>query len=113
MVDAGAITLDICTFRLGQRSASEDLYALLLALVPPLGVEAYHWFLCQGKTESEFIEQADYPLHRVVWNTKRTRDPYAEYWKQGNDLPVFLVGGLRSAQPSPFICSPITQPNRS
>jgi hypothetical protein len=48
MVDAGAMTLDICTFRLGQRSASEDLYALLLALVPPLGVEAYHWFLCQG-----------------------------------------------------------------
>jgi len=93
MVDVGAMTLDVCTFRLGQRRAGEDLYALLLALVPPLGVEAYYWFLDQGKTEPGFIEQADNALHRVVWNTKCTRDPHAECWKPGNDLPVFLVGG--------------------
>jgi hypothetical protein len=92
-VDVGAMTLDVCTFRLGQQSAGEDLYALLLALVPPLGVEAYYWFLGQGKTAIGFIEQADYALHRVLWNTKCARDPYAECWKRGNDLPVFLVGG--------------------
>ena len=93
MVDVGAMTLDICTFRLGERSMAENLYVLLLALVPPLGVEAYHWFLAQGKTETGFVEQANHALHRVVWNTKRARDPYAQCWKEGNDLPVFLVGG--------------------
>jgi hypothetical protein len=93
MVDVGAMTLDICAFRLHQRRPGEDLYALLLALVPPLGVEAYYWFRRQEKTEAGFIEQADAALHGVVWNTKRVRDPHAECWKPGNDLPVFLAGG--------------------
>ena len=47
----------------------------------------------EGKTESGFIEQCRRTLNAVVWETKRTRDPYADTWKPGNDLPAFLAGG--------------------
>nr|WP_162093045.1 hypothetical protein [Bradyrhizobium sp. ORS 278] len=40
MVDVGAMTLDVCAFRLGQTDAATDLYGLLAAQVRPLGVEA-------------------------------------------------------------------------
>jgi hypothetical protein len=93
LVDVGAMTLDACAFRLGQRTSMEDLYALLAAQVHPLGADAHHWFLSQGKTEAGFVQQADRALREVVWGAKRNRDPYADCWKPGNDLPVFLVGG--------------------
>jgi hypothetical protein len=93
MVDVGAMTLDVCAFRLGERDSRTDLYALLAARVRPLGVEAYYWFLGQGKKESEFVEQCDRSLREVVWETKKNKDPHAECWQKGNDLPVFLVGG--------------------
>jgi hypothetical protein len=101
MVDVGAMTLDICAFRLGQRASAEDLYALLAAQVRPLGVDAYHWFLGQGETEAGFVRQCDRCLHEVVWGTKRKRDPHAECWKKGNELPVFLVGGGARNDTSP------------
>jgi hypothetical protein len=94
MVDVGAMTLDVCAFRLQQLGPAEDRYALLGAQVRPLGVEAYHWFLGQGKNETGFIQQCDRCLREVIWGLKSNRrDPNAECFKPGNDLPVFLVGG--------------------
>ena len=93
MVDVGAMTLDVCAFRLAERSPADDLYALFAAQVRPLGVEAYHWFLGEGRTEAGFVEQCTRCLHQVTWGTKKDRDPNAECWRKGNELPVFLIGG--------------------
>lgn len=93
MVDVGAMTLDVCAFRLSERASATDLYALCAADVRPLGVEAYHWFLGLGKTEPQFVEQCDRCIREVVWTTKRKKDPHAECWQTPNELPIFLAGG--------------------
>ena len=93
LVDVGAMTLDVCMFRLNQHVSQADRYAFMAADVRPLGVDSLHWFLAEGKTESGFIEQCRSTLNSVVWETKRIRDPHAETWKPGNDVPVFLAGG--------------------
>jgi hypothetical protein len=93
MIDVGAMTLDVCTFRLSERRSASDLYALIVAQVRPLGVEAYYWFLGQGKTEAKFVEQCDRCLREVIWRTKKDKDPHADCWHTGHDLPVFLAGG--------------------
>ena len=93
LVDVGAMTLDASMFRLNQHVSDADRYAFLAAEVRPLGVDSFHWFLAQGKTESGFIEQCQRSLNSVVWQTRRRGDPNAETWKPGNDVPVFLAGG--------------------
>jgi len=93
MVDVGAMTLDVCTFRLSERASESDLYALCCAQVRPLGVEAYYWFTGTGKTEDGFVEQCNRCLWWVVWETKKNKDPRAECWESPNELPVFLTGG--------------------
>ena len=93
LVDVGAMTLDVCTFRLKQNMRTEDLYSFMAAQVRPLGVDALHWFLAEGRTEPEFVGQCRRALRTVVWHTRRCRDPHAEAWKPGNGLPVFLAGG--------------------
>ena len=93
LVDVGAMTLDACMFRLRSNSTSGDLYAFLAAQVRPLGVDSFHWFLADGKTEEEFVQQCDRALRETVWHTKLRRDPHANNWKKGNDVPVFLAGG--------------------
>ena len=93
LVDVGAMTLDACMFRLNQYESGTNRYAFMAADVRPLGVDAFHWFLAEGKTESGFVEQCRRTLKSVVWETKRARDPRAEAWKIGNDVPVFLAGG--------------------
>ena len=98
MVDAGAMTLDACMFRLNQNIRTGDLYAFMAAQIRPLGVESFHWFLSEGKTESEFVQQCERTLRTVIWSTKGHRDRYAENWKPGNEVPVFLVGGGASNQ---------------
>ena len=42
MVDVGAMTMDICTFRLNVSQEGGEQYALFYADVRPFGVEAYH-----------------------------------------------------------------------
>ena len=93
LVDVGAMTLDASMFRLNQHVSDPDRYAFLAAQVRPLGVDSFHWFLAEGKTESGFIEQCQRSLNSVVWETRRRGDPNAETWKPGNDVPVFLAGG--------------------
>jgi hypothetical protein len=94
MVDVGTMTLDVCAFRLQQRGPAQDRYALLNAQVRPLGVEAYYWFLGMGKTKVGFGAQCDRCLREVIWGLKKDRrDPYADCFRPGHDLPVFLVGG--------------------
>ena len=93
LVDVGAMTLDACVFRLSRGVTPGDLYAFMAAQVRPLGVESFHWFLREGKSEIEFVNQCDRMLRETVWFTKRDRDPNADCWKQGNEVPVFLVGG--------------------
>ena len=88
------MTLDACVFRLNPDATKGDLYSFMMAQVRPLGVDSFYWCLEEGKTESEFIRQCERTLHSVVWETKKRRkDPYAEIWKPGNDVPVFLAGG--------------------
>ena len=93
LVDVGAMTLDACMFRLNQHISAADRYAFWAAEVRPLGVDSFHWFLAQGKTESGFIDQCQRTLNAVIWHTKRHREPYAENWKPENDVPVFVAGG--------------------
>jgi len=93
LVDIGAMTLDVCTFRLVQDPPAADIYSLLTAQVRPLGVDAYHWFVGAGKTDEEFLEQCNRCLWKVVWRTRGSRDPNASAWKAGNALPIFLAGG--------------------
>ena len=93
LVDVGAMTLDVCMFRLNRQASQSDRYAFMAADVRPLGVDAFHWFLDEGKTQSGFIEQCRHTLNTVLLRTKRHRDPHAETWKPGNDVPVFLAGG--------------------
>ncbi len=93
LVDVGAMTLDACMFRLDRHASTGDLYAFMAAQIRPLGVESFHWFLTEGKTEKEFFEQCSHTLRAVVWKTKKHRDPMAASWKSGNDIPVFLAGG--------------------
>lgn len=93
LVDVGAMTLDACMFRLNPGTDMSYVYSFLNAQVRPLGVESFHWFLGEGKTESEFIQQCDRTLRGVVWQARRDRDPNAQNWKSGHDVPVFLAGG--------------------
>ena len=93
LVDVGAMTLDACMFRLNQDTNANQRYAFMAAEVRPLGVDSFHWFLSEGKTEPEFVGQCDYALHSVIWETKARRDPNAANWKPGNDIPVFIAGG--------------------
>lgn len=98
LVDVGAMTLDACMFRLGQDDTKGDHYNFMVAQVRPLGVDSFHWFLKEGKTEKEFIHQCNRMLWSVVWETKKSRDPKANSWKPGYDVPVFLAGGGASNQ---------------
>ena len=93
LVDVGAMTLDVCMFQLNQHASQSDRYSFWAAQVRPLGVDSFHWFLAEGKTEPGFIAQCQRTLNSVVWHTKRHRHPNAENWKPGNDVPVFLAGG--------------------
>ena len=93
LADVGAMTLDACMFRLNRNASSGDFYDFMAAQVRPLGVDSLHWFLAEGKTEAGFVQQCGRMLREIVWNTKRFRDPRAETWKTGNDVPVFLAGG--------------------
>ena len=93
LVDVGAMTLDACMFRLKPDGGEDDLYAFMAAEVRPLGVDSLHWFLAEGKTEAGFAEQCERALRRVVWSTRRDRDPLATAWMRGRDVPVFLTGG--------------------
>ena len=91
IVDVGAMTMDVCAFCLGRKRGG-DTYSVFAADVRPLGVEALHWFLQNGKSKDEFRTQISHCLAEVVTKTKR------EYWKApefhpGNDLPFFFVGG--------------------
>ena len=93
LVDVGAMTLDVCMFRLKQEAREGDLYSFMAAQIRPLGVDSLHWFLAEGKKEPQFVQQCNRTLWSVVWHTKQSRDPNAESWKPGNDVPVFLAGG--------------------
>ena len=93
LVDVGATTLDVCTFRLHNWRPGEDQYGLLSGIVRPLGVEAMHWFQKEGRHKQGFMEQCDRCLKEVVWTTKQEKDPNAQSWRPGNELSVFLVGG--------------------
>ena len=97
LVDVGAMTLDVCMFRLTHRFSPDgnasDHYLFMATQIRPLGVESFHWFLDKGKTTPEFVEQCERALRAVVWHTKKKRDPNAECWTPGNDVPVFLTGG--------------------
>ena len=59
MVDVGAATLDACMFRLNKSLTGPDQYPLLAADVRPLGVEALHWFLENGRTIDGFAQQCE------------------------------------------------------
>lgn len=93
LIDVGAMTLDTCMFRLNRSAQEADVYAFMAAQVRPLGVDSLHWFLGEGKSEPDFIQQCNRTLMDVIWTTKQRRDPAAEVWRPGNDVPVFFAGG--------------------
>ena len=93
MVDVGAMTLDVCIFRLSRNSEGADLYPILTADVRPLGVESFYWFQSEGRTGDGFVEQCKRCLLARISKTKQRRDRLADCWKPGNKLPAFLTGG--------------------
>ena len=93
MVDVGAMTLDVCSFRLNKQHGGSDQYPLLMVDVRPLGVEAYHWFRAKGRSEEGFDRQCRRCLGEVVVGTRDKRAPNNECWQTGNEFPVFLTGG--------------------
>jgi hypothetical protein len=88
MVDVGALTLDACMF-----GYQKETYKLFNAMVRPLGVESFHWFVKEGKSEPGFLEQCQRCLWHVVWRAKTDHVPQVPCWKPSQELPVFLVGG--------------------
>ena len=95
LVDVGAMTLDACMFRLNQDPNTGDFYAFMAAQVRPLGVDSFHWFQAEEKTEPEFVQQCDRTLRAIVWNTKQHRDTNAANWKRGNEVPDFWPAVVR------------------
>lgn len=93
MIDIGAATLDICTFRLNKNELGDDRYSILTAEVRPFGVEAEVWFAREGKASDEFQYQCAWQRNRVIWSTARTRDSKARCWATSETLPVFVCGG--------------------
>lgn len=88
MVDVGAMTLDACMF-----GYLKGGYKLFNAMVKPLGVESFHWFMQAGKSEEGFVDQCRRCLWGVVWHAKTDHIPQVPCWNPGRELPVFLVGG--------------------
>lgn len=91
IIDVGAMTMDVCAFYLGQEEG-KDTYSVFAADVRPLGVEAYHWFLKNGRGHDELRSQISHSLQDVVTKTKREYRN-ADEFRRGNDLPTFFVGG--------------------
>lgn len=91
IVDVGAMTMDVCAFYLGRKQGG-DTYSVFAADVRPLGVEARHWFLQNGRSDDAFRTQISRCLHEVVAKTKRENWKAPEF-RRGNDLPFFFVGG--------------------
>lgn len=94
MVDVGAMTLDVCTFRIVVTSNGGTKFPLLRAVVRFLGVEAEErWFKEEGAEDSEFADEVRKCLHGTIWDTKRYDDPLDPAFASGNCLPVFVGGG--------------------
>lgn len=97
MVDVGAGTLDVCTFRLFRNQEEVNCYAMFTAQVVPLGVEAYERLRATGKSEAALAQDTLQALKDVIWHTKMHRDPTASEWRE--ELPVFLCGGGSASPP--------------
>jgi hypothetical protein len=94
LADVGAMTLDVCGFRLNNADEGDGRLSLFSAQVQPLGVESYHWFRAnENRTDAAFRDQVDRCIREVVWDVKRNKDPRAECWAAGAYLPLFLAGG--------------------
>ena len=93
MIDIGATTIDACTFEHRKGTTRDNEMPLYKADVKPLGVEAYHWFIRDGRTEQDFVRQCELMLKNVIGKTRIDRFRSAECWKAGNELTVFLMGG--------------------
>ena len=91
IVDVGAMTLDVCTFWLGEEEGT-DTYSVFQADVRPLGVDALRWFKGLGKNDEELAEQIHWCLLDAVRATKRAVNRAPEF-EASNDLPAFVVGG--------------------
>lgn len=88
LVDVGALTLDTCIF--GYRG---NEYRLFGVDVRPLGVEAFHWFMADGKTSNGFNEQCDRSFRSTIGYAKVHHIPQTPCWNAGRSLPVFVAGG--------------------
>ena len=93
MIDVGALTLDASMFRLIEISDTNYQYSLFRADVRPLGADASHWFLAEGKTTDQFGRQCSVMLRTLIVDTKVKGDPLAKEWTAGHDVPVLLAGG--------------------
>ena len=93
MIDVGALTLDICTFRIKREKDGREGYPIMEADVQNLGVEALHWFYDASKDKDKFRDRVNMCIWEIIRKTKQDRDPRAAAFKQENSLPVFLAGG--------------------
>ncbi|MFC7737564.1 hypothetical protein ACFQX4_17340 [Roseomonas sp. GCM10028921] len=91
LVDVGGGTVDCCTFNLFKAETGKAKCPVFNARVEMLGVEPSRICAADGEAAKDFVYLLDIMQRRVIWSTKRTRDPCSERWRTG--LPVFLVGG--------------------
>ncbi|MGH7171605.1 MAG: hypothetical protein ACRELG_15115, partial [Gemmataceae bacterium] len=95
LVDVGAGTVDVCTFRLHAPTPGMDRYSMFIADVQPQGAAVLREWSASGNPIAEFRKQVDRTIRGCIWNTKRLRDSTAREWRKG--LPVFLCGGGRAS----------------
>jgi hypothetical protein len=95
MIDVGAGTLDLCTFRLHSNADGEDRYSMFTADVQLQGAEMLRSFVKNGGTLDQFSLRVRHTMRSVIWHTKMRRDPTAPEWNA--ELPLFLCGGGRAS----------------
>ncbi len=97
VVDAGAGTLDVCSFVLGRTQQGQDQYAILKAKVELLGAEIYKARAETDADRKRFIDAIERLLHRTIWRTKQKRYPTAPEW--AGRLPFLFCGGGMAIAP--------------
>jgi hypothetical protein len=93
MIDIGAATLDVSTFRLFRTGIVSDCYSFLLADVSMLGVKARDVWSEVARSNEIFEQYATTMIRKAIWCTRQFRDPNNAIWEENGRLPIFVCGG--------------------
>ena len=97
MIDVGASTLDACSFNLSHSDGQWN-YNIFSADVRLFGTFSQKWVSKiasdnRAYSNKDLESACEIMLRRIVWHTKKKRDPNAAAWK--TELPILVCGGGR------------------